>query len=584
MKSVWRKSVALLLTVGLISGLLAGCSEKKEQNGDIYTRCLSVRTDMVHDNPGEDAYVTQYDDVSFLAQRGLSGKVFFLSEAAQLAIDWQAYDPKVFPADSEAYGWVQDKKAELHEKYGEAKEQGLKVYFMMDFISLPTSMKDLYGDQILTNGKIDINKPKTKDIMKEMMREIFAEFPEVDGFYLRYGESYVGFYSPYHFGNNPIAVSGSKADDHTSLLKFFRDEVCEAYGKEVVYRTWSTEVGEDSFTTSKNLYLQITDGVEPHGNLYLAIKHTAGDFWRNYTFNETIGVGKHQQIVEVQCSREYEGKGAYPNYVAGNVINGFPEYEWQMSEGQNKCLRDVVNCENSLVQGVWTWSRGGGWGGPYTNGTKNRKGDEVWSDLNAYVLHEWAKDTSVTDRYLVRQYAKEVLGMKEKDAENFLRLAELSAEAVLYGIGTNTSPAMEPLWTRDSGVNADVFLRNLSVMIGQKEGDVYPKLEERKKATELFREIVRLAEGFSDDVEKKEYLVVTSRYGLCLFSLWEQMWTAGVLYSEQQNGTDRQAELTKTRDTYDSLWKEWETLSKNTPACPTLYDREGFDKVIDRFK
>ena len=27
-------------------------------------------------------------------------------------------------------------------------------------------------------------------------------------------------------------------------------------------------------------------------------------------FNPCIGIGKHQQVVEVQCQREYEGKGA----------------------------------------------------------------------------------------------------------------------------------------------------------------------------------------------------------------------------------------------------------------------------------
>ena len=584
-------AVAILLT-------MFGCSSSKkktenttndkaeeERNNDSYTRSLSVITDMVHDNPGEDPWVTQYDDCGFLSGRGYTGKVFFLSEAAQLAIDWQEYDKDVFPKNSVSYNWVKRKKAELHQKYGEAKESGLKVYFMMDFISLPTKMKTLYGNDIMTGGKIDINKPKTQEIIKEMMREIFTEFTELDGFYLRYGESYVGYYSPYHFGNNPIAVSGTKAADHTTLLKLFREEVCEKYGKDVIYRTWSTEVGENSFTTSKNLYLQITDAVEPHENLYIAVKHTAGDFWRNYTFNQTIGIGKHQQIIEIQCSREYEGKGAYPNYIAGGVINGFPEYKWQMNASQNKSLRDVVNCENSLVVGIWTWSRGGGWGGPYTNGTQNPNGDELWSDLNAYVLTQWAKDTSKTDTYLVKCYAKDILGMNETDAENFVRLAELSADAVLYGIGTNSSPVLNQLWTRDASVNRDNFVANANTIFKNKKGDLYPKLEERRKAVQLYEQMMEIADSFDDSLQKKDYITITTRYGYYFFSICERMYTAAISYLEyNHNGTHTPAEINAIIDEAYDLLAAWEKLYADEPMCPTLYNRSDFTTILEQYR
>lgn len=567
-----KRIVSLILaSTGVLSSLCSCSTDKFEHTDDSFTRTLEVRTDMVHDNPGAAPYVTQYDDVEFLAERGLTGKVFFLSESAHLAIDWQAYDQNIFPNGSDGYKWVQNKKEEYRQKYKEAKDAGLKVYFMMDFISLPNSMKELYGSEILTGEKIDINKPKTKEIMAEMIKEIFNEFPELDGIYPRYGESYVGFYSGYHFGNNPIAVSSNKADDHVTLLKFFRDEVCEKYGKEVVYRTWSTETGADSFTTSADLYLEITNQVEPHENLFIAIKHTAGDFWRNYTFNETIGIGKHQQIVEIQCAREYEGKGSYPNYIAGSVINGFKEYSWQMSDASSKCLRDVVNCENSTVAGIWTWSRGGGWGGPYPNGTENRKGDELWCDLNAYVLHTWAQDTSRTDKSIVKEYAKSVLGMNNTDADNFYKLVSLSSDAVLYGIGTNSAPALDPLWTRDASVDKNRFNSNVSVI------KKYPeKLEERHKAVELWSEITEISNSFDDSVEKKEFIILSAKYGYYLFSIFDTMYTAGV--------TDDATERANACNEFDILWAEYEKLSKDNPAFPSLYDKDGFNAIIDQYR
>ncbi len=556
-------------------------------NGDEVTRTLEIRTDMVHDNPGATPYITEYDDVEFLARRGLTGKVFFLSESAHLAIDWQDYDKNIFPEGSDGYNWVQQKKQEYTQKYKEAKEAGLKVYFMMDFVSLPNSMKTLYGDQILTNNKIDINKAKTKEVLTEMVREIFTEFPDLDGIYPRYGESYVGYYSGYHFGNNPIAVSGTKANDHVTLLNFFRDEVCDKYGKEVVYRTWSTETGDGSFTTSPSLYLEITNQVEPHENLYIAIKHTAGDFWRNYTFNQTIGIGNHQQIIEIQCAREYEGKGAHPNYIAGGVINGFPEYEWQMSDDEAQCLRDVVNCKDSKVVGIWTWSRGGGWGGPYVNGEEGQPdGSELWCDLNAYVLHKWAQDTSQSDEDLVKQYAKEELGMSNSDAETFLQIALKSADAVLYGKATNSAPMLEVNWMRDSSINSSLFNNCVNTMYANREVDgSYTKLNERRYSVSLWTEMVELAATLDDSLGCKDFIEVTCEYGLDLYSITERLFTAAILSQEMKlTGARNVSALQAVASEYDALWADWEALFNNNDFCPTLYGRSGFDNIMANYR
>lgn len=61
-------------------------------------------------------------------------------------------------------------------------------------------------------------------------------------------------------------------------------------------------------------YLNVSDPIDPHPLFYFCIKHTAGDFWRFSDFNEQLAIGKHAQVVEVQCQREFEGKGAYPTY------------------------------------------------------------------------------------------------------------------------------------------------------------------------------------------------------------------------------------------------------------------------------
>ena len=70
------------------------------------------------------------------------------------------------------------------------------------------------------------------------------------------------------------------------------------------------------------------------------------------------------------------GKGAYPNYIIDGVIHGFPEM------GDHKMgLRNLTGA--AQFRGVWTWTRGGGWWGPYIHG------HEFWVDLHAQVLARW---------------------------------------------------------------------------------------------------------------------------------------------------------------------------------------------------
>ena len=48
--------------------------------------------------------------------------------------------------------------------------------------------------------------------------------------------------------------------------------------------------------------------------------------------------------------------------VMNGVINGFSE----MSPSEKKGLKDIIN--TPLIRGLFTWSRGGGWWGPYIHG------------------------------------------------------------------------------------------------------------------------------------------------------------------------------------------------------------------------
>ena len=145
--------------------------------------------------------------------------------------------------------------------------------------------------------------------------------------------------------------------------------VCVRHQKDLFFRGW------DNWPSDSTYYTNMTDQIPTHDQLYFSIKHSSGDFTRPATWNNQLGVGKHAQIVEVELQREYEGKASYPNYVMHGVIDGFPEMS------SKKGLADIV--ATPQMKGLWTWSRGGGWWGPYIHG------NEIWVDLHARVLAKW---------------------------------------------------------------------------------------------------------------------------------------------------------------------------------------------------
>lgn len=606
-----------------------------------YTRTGLFTHNMLSDNPGEVGFMSRYEHGDFMTERGYDGMTFSLFEAAQYGLLWDKYDQsrgitlteeeylqnpssssvtqqnnkKVFPYGSKERKWVEEKRGEIIKMYADAKKAGQKVYFMQDVIVLPTKLKNDRSD-IQSSGKIDIRKAETQKVMDFMYEEMFTD-PDfcdesgrslIDGIYIRYGETYTGssWGVPYHTGNNPIM--GDSTQTHLLLMNYLRDKICVGLDKEIIYRTW----GFGAFQYDRSTYLTISDQLEPHENFYFAIKHTNGDFHRTFTFNQTLNVGKHKQIVEVQAGREYEGKGAFPNYIAGGVINGFEEYSFLMRANEVQSLKDVINVPNSLIKGIWTWSRGGGWAGPYINGpgypnsipddpNKDKtdgsipveNGSELWCDLNSYVINKWAKDTSVSDEELVKDYAREELHMNEEDAQSFYELCEKSARAVLLGRARNTNAYdVDVWWTRDDGVNTGSFRNNVKNAVNKSAENVM--LAEKAESVELWKEMMEIADGLSDDLYNvkladsetsvKDYIIMTTSYGYHLFDIFYQMHIAEVENVKAQTATPDMIRAVKE---YSRLWEEWqkEYDDNKSKGYPTLYAKtkasfNGYNSLV----
>lgn len=56
-----------------------------------------------------------------------------------------------------------------------------------------------------------------------------------------------------------------------------------------------------------------------------------------------------------------------------------------------------------------SWSRGGGWGGPYIK-------NEFWIELNAYVISHWASNPLKTEKEILYDFVK-AKGLPESEWE-----------------------------------------------------------------------------------------------------------------------------------------------------------------------
>jgi len=497
--------------------------------------------DMVHHNPGEVPYNTAYNDPSVIKEMGYNGKVYFLFESPALAINWESVDPDILPKGSEDRTWVDKKAEQIHAMHKACKAQGINIYAMSDLILFPKRLVEKYGIEE-TFG--DPNNPLVAKLIRAQIREMFTQFPDLDGLVVRIGETYLHD-APFHVGHINDKQNAQKTI--IPLMQILREEICVKQNKQLIFRTWI------AFDRNLKTYLEVSDAVEPHPNLVISIKHCENDFHRANWFSKIIGQGRHKQIIEVQCAREYEGKGAYPNYIANGVIEGFEEHK-RMPEEEINSLREFTEKTPELYAGIWTWTRGGGWSGPYIQ-------NELWCDLNAWVMAQWASDPSQSEESIFNRYATERLHLQGDDVSSFRKLCLLSAEAVVRGVCT-THRDISPWWTRDMGIGWPEVPKD--------EEGRQRNLQQKDEAVEKWEEIVELAKKihWADD-KTREHVIGSSYYGLYLYEIYRS-----IIYLSDASAHGDQLQITKWIKAYDEAWSNYEALPDQFPSISTLYSKD----------
>jgi hypothetical protein len=533
--------------------------------------------DMAQSNSGERPISSAFGDPRRLAEWGYNGQI--LNDLVEGIATFDVIAPGVVPEAEK--DWAEARTRAIGEQIKAAHAAGVKCYALMQVLVLPQAIVQAFHYQICdAAGNIDIERPKAQELFRAQLREIFDRVPELDGLVVRTGEIYLQDL-PYHVASAPGAGGGSQTstsilhgqESHIQILTLLRDEVCVQHNKMVIYRTW--DFG-NHFHVNPGYYLAVTNAIEPHPNLMFSIKHQAGDFHQLTPFNPTLGIGQHRQIVEVQCQREAYGKGAYPYYIGQGVIDGWEEYAWMKSSTQAKGLRDIFS--SPLIAGVWTWSRGGGWGGPYIT-------DEFWCDLNAYVIAKFAENPQRTEAEIFDEYARRI-GLRGDDVARFRELNLLSEKAVLRGQLTTLGAKIDLWWARDDTLSAP----DLSDFI--KRDLVDDALREKHQAVEMWNRIEELSrEIHFADAQTQDFVETSCTYGRIKYSLIEQAWTI-LLYGHigDATGSYDRPKLERAIAQYDRLWDQWEQLKETHASCSTLPsdlafgNKPGIGAAVDRYR
>lgn len=523
---------------------------------------------MVHDNPGEPRFETSFRKPEKLIQYGYNTQVY---RYFATTVPFQSLGEDYFASD-DAKKWLKKGQSLATEESNAAHEAGLMTLCHMDLFVLPKQLVEQYKDEICDeSGRISIFKEKTKEIHRILFQEMFAMYP-LDGVIIRVGETYLHD-TPYHVGNGAVPYGDKEKEKayYVELIKFLREEVCVKNNKFLIFRTWDCYA--DRFHADKDYYLDITEQIESHEKLIFSIKHTALDFWRRVQWNPCLCTGNHYQIIEVQCQREYEGKGAYPMYVMHEVIHGSPELKNPVG------ISDVI--DNPLIRGIFAWSRGGGWYGPYIK-------NEFWCDLNSYVIGMYGKDSSKNEEEIFLSYAKEKMGLSTNNAKKFYALCRKIPEAVLrsryveaYDTHLNEKIMPTELWLRDDRMAG---LRQLNVMFDYLEQHdlMQEAIEEREQAIKLWKDIRDDFKAIDfADYNLQEFIANSIEYAIRFFEIVRINFH--IFYKCRRN--EGMKDLLKE---YDEAWVHFRELEQR-PQASTCYCEEyifspnnlGLNETID---
>lgn len=362
------------------------------------------------ENPGEPRLESQYQDPAVLQRLGYNAKIIYGTTALSGIESTQVI------VDPELRRWTDQITERVSGEITQATDAGLGVYLFYDALVLPKALVARNTRNVTCRQREDVLCPGSRegwDLSIRGCEAMLRRHPEASGIVLRVGDSDAPRL-PHLMGNDIYTPHCSRCGDLaraervSEAIRRFHDLVVERFGKRLIVRAWNLRPG--GMHDQPDLAARIAEALpgSPHDDrLVLSFKFTETDFWRYQRWNPaSLRCGGRPILYELQCQREFEGKGGIPNWQAPLWRDGPPEVEGGDGEKVHG-LADAAKRVN--LAGVWAWVRGGGWGGPFIR-------DETWIDANVYAAPRLADDPELDLDELARSWVAERLHLEDDAA------------------------------------------------------------------------------------------------------------------------------------------------------------------------
>ncbi len=351
------------------------------------------------DNPGEPLAETRYRDPHELKRLGYDGLVVYATTGLSGLLGADTV------ASADLRRWVADQYDVVEQIVEDAHAAGLTTWLTYD---APTLARELVGSAMTcarNNSVLCPGSPELLDMSSQCLEALLARFSNVDGVVLRLGDNdahrlpYLlgnDVYSPHCARCNPLG----RGDRVVKWVTAFYDLVVKRLGRRLIVRAWNVRPG--GLHDAPELAERVFEQLPVDDDLIFSFKFTQTDFWRYQNWNpSSLRCGDRPVIYELQCQREFEGKGAVPNYQVPLWRDGMSEMDgaFGLAEAAKK-----VN-----LAGLWAWVRGGGWGGPFIS-------EETWIDANVYAVPKLAANPSADGDKLAQQWVDERLDCRDTSA------------------------------------------------------------------------------------------------------------------------------------------------------------------------
>ncbi len=375
------------------------------------------------ENPGEPEVQTRYQDPAELKALGYTGLVIYESTALSGIRNLDSI------TSDEMRRWVNARAEHIGRTINDAKAAGLEVYLSYDALVLPLHEVDRNVSGLTCKGRPGVLCPaseQAQEICAQALESLLVRWPQVDGIVFRFGDTDAQRL-PYLVGNDiytphcPRCSRFGRADRALAFIKKMHEVVVTGANKRLIVRAWN--VRPNGMHDAPELAERIAEGLPGEADddrLILSFKFTQTDFWRYQRWNPSSLVCAGRPIMyELQCQREFEGKGGVPNWQAPLWRDGCPEVSDK--EGEVHGLAEAAGRVN--LAGLWAWVRGGGWGGPFVK-------NEQWIDANVFAVPRLADNPGADTHGLAEQWARDRLGADAKSAKLIVELLEDSPDFI----------------------------------------------------------------------------------------------------------------------------------------------------------